>query len=181
MKVICKVVRLRGKRSSAAASLAYVYAKGTPMCGHSPVGVFTGVSVVDAPIFTASCDDFGLGSEVCHVVISSDQKPSPEVTQALVLIAQDWARIYADGRAWVAVSHTDTDHGHIHLVMARRGPDGRCLSLVPQGHRGHAYTGFYGAGSGCGPWRWAFSPDAGGTSSCRRKQSGSLSTKECNA
>ena len=127
MKAICKIVRLRGRKSSAQASLAYLYKKGAPVCGYFPVGVMTGKASVDAPIFAASCDGFGEAAEVRHVVLSADERPSPQVNRTLALMAEDWARIWAGGRAWVGVVHEDKDHAHIHIVIANRGDDGRCL------------------------------------------------------
>ena len=127
MRAICKVVRLHGRKSSAMASLAYIYAKGVPVCGQSLAGVFTGSASVDTTIFAESCDTFGKAAEVRHVVLSSDERPSPGVNRTLALMAEDWARIWASGRAWVGVVHCDKDHAHIHIVIANRGSDGRCL------------------------------------------------------
>ena len=155
MKAICKVVRLRGRKSSAEASLAYVYAKGAPVCGQSPVGIFVGKASVDSLVFTETCDAFGRVAEVRHVVISSDVKPSPEANRTLALMAQDWARIWANGRPWVGVLHNDKDHAHIHLVIANRGDDGRCLPLWSRRNRADENAAIYGTGSsgisGCGP------------------------------
>ena len=95
--------------------------------GHRVVQVLNGMEAgtIGSPAVTARnlCGDVPEGrAPLRHVVISAEDTATPEsrlgAFECLAVAAQAWIKAYAPNSNFLAVSHDDRCHPHIHLLLA---------------------------------------------------------------
>jgi hypothetical protein len=99
---------------------------------HRVIGLINGMTAgsVGSPAVTARnlCGDVPAGrAPLRHIVISAeDTEAMPErldAFAALTDVAQQWLAAYAPHSPFLAITHDDTRHPHIHLLVANMVPD----------------------------------------------------------
>lgn len=110
--------------------------------GHRVVQILNGMDAgtIGSPAVTARnlCGDVPVGrAPLRHVVISAEDTATSgartSAFECLAAVAKDWIRAYAPNTNFLAVSHDDRRHPHIHLLLANsdRTHDERRLAWAP--------------------------------------------------
>jgi len=110
--------------------------------GHRVVQILNGMDTgtIGTPAVTARnlCGDVPEGrAPLRHVVISAQDTTGAgdrlEAFKCLAAVAQDWIAAFAPDSNFLAITHDDRKHPHIHLLLANsdRSPDERRLSWSP--------------------------------------------------